>query len=188
MNTIVIHHSVTPRDLEGQKSIDSFNRTHRKPEVNSKKGLHYTKNGYGYYIAYHYVIDGSGKVWNTRPEREVGYHASDQIVNANSIGICLTGDFDKETPSKAQLNSLEQLVQEITSRHVILKIIGHRHVEGVTKSCPGRNFTDEMILRLQNNSNKINVWADKIGMPKTTPYEIKEGLNQLFKALEKVYK
>lgn len=180
MNKIVIHHSVTPRDLDGQKSIDSFNRTH-------KERLHKQANSLGYHIAYHYVIDGTGKVWKTRGEQEVGYHASDAIINANSIGICLTGNFDAETPSKSQLDSLEKLVQEISSRHTILNIIGHRHVQGVTKSCPGKNFTDEMILKLQNNSNKINVWSDKVGIPRKTPYEIKEALNHLFKALEKNY-
>lgn len=148
INYLVIHHSITPRDLDLEKSISSFNRSHteRFPDMSVSLGMK---------VAYHYVISGDGKYRQTRHENAIGYHASNWNINKHSIGICLTGDFDNEKPSEAQLNTLDMLIKEVKKNHEI-SIIGHRDIQGVGKSCPGKNFTDEMI----DNLDKIEVEAE----------------------------
>ena len=176
-NEIVIHHSLTPRDLDGQKSINSFNNSHHNR-------LHKIKNSLGYYIAYHYVIDGSGSIWNTREEQSTGYHCGDLSRNKKSIGICLTGNFDEEQPLNEQLEALKKIVNSIKKRHNITSIVGHRDIVS-TKSCPGANLTDYMIENLL--MDKYIIWAAKVGIPKNTPLETIKCVHNIFKFLEKTY-
>jgi len=156
---IVVHHSVTPRDLDINKSISSFNNNHSTRFPDMSESL-------GYKIAYHYIISGSGEVRQTRHENAIGYHASDWGVNESSIGICLTGNFDNETPSEKQMESLKKLIVEIKRNHDAV-VIGHRDVKGVTKSCPGKNFTDKMIDDLDKINDvfvQAKEWAVKLGL------------------------
>lgn len=150
INTIVLHHSVTPRDLEITKSIKSFDNNH-------KERLHSEKNSLGYHIAYHYVIAGNGDVVQTRADDEIGYHASNWEINKTSIGICLTGNFDEETPSDDQMEVLRELIADYQSKFTIEKIIGHNEVPGVTKSCPGKNFSTDFSQDLV--FEKYKKWA-----------------------------
>jgi len=145
INKVVIHHSYTPRDLALEKSVSSFDNSHRK--------LHPEENALGYHIAYHYIISGDGKFIQTRKHDEVGYHAGNLAVNKESIGICLTGNFDTEYPSLEQMETLNKMIDTLE----IKEVIAHRDIEGITKSCPGRNFTNKMIREL--NGNTPSDWA-----------------------------
>lgn len=138
VNKIILHHSATPRDLDFNASINSFNTSH-------KMRLHPEPNGFGMYIAYHYVIGGNGELKATRPVDEVGYHASNWIANLTSIGICLCGNFDLERPTMAQMKTLRDLIAKIKKERRIKPdaIFGHRKF--APKTCPGKNFTDRMI-------------------------------------------
>ena len=155
---ICIHHSVTPRDLPLEKSVSSFNNSHKArlhPEANSK-GLH---------VAYHYVIAGDGEKAETRGLNEIGYHASDWDMNVESIGICVTGNFDEEKPSKAQMDTLRKLLRWLCKEFDIDPsfIISHRDVEGVTKSCPGKNLhilMDDIRDSIDAAMN-ISPWAEE---------------------------
>jgi len=134
---IVVHHSVTPRDLELHKSISSFDSNH-------KKRLHKTKNGFWYHISYHFVIWWDWKYIPTRPLDEVWYHASNLKVNKESVGICLTWNFDVEKPSEAQYATLNWIIKNLEEIYGDLEI--HEHNEFAKKSCPGKNFILEKIL------------------------------------------
>jgi len=102
-------------------------------------------NGYGYHIAYHYVIDGTGKIWDTRPLNEIGYHASNYLINQTSIGICLVGNFDSEKPNDVQIDSLRKLCKDLSKKYNISpqNIRGHR--DYASKSCPGKNVPDSLL-------------------------------------------
>lgn len=136
ISEIVVHHSITPRDQTLAKSIASF-------DYNHSVRLHPEKNKLGYHVAYHYVIGGKGDWKQTRAEDEIGFHASNLTVNKRSIGICLVGNFDVESPSPSQLWALRDIIKAIKGRHFIKEVSGHRKY--AKKSCPGVHLTDKMI-------------------------------------------
>ena len=139
ITTIVVHHSISPRDQTLLNSLNSFNNTH-------KARLHSDINMLGYHIAYHFVIAGDGTWKQTRGFDEVGYHASNWDVNVGSVGICLSGDFDKEEPTEAQLDSLREICQDICTKYDIKKITGHRAY--ASKTCPGKHIRDKFLQTL----------------------------------------
>lgn len=136
IDKIIIHHSFTSKNLDTNKTIQSISRNH-------KERLHQPQSKTGLYAAYHYIIGGNGKIVHTRLNDEIGYHASNWPVNKTSIGICLLGNFDSETPNPSQLWALRDLVKAIKSKYYIREVSGHRKYS--SKSCPGKNFTDKMI-------------------------------------------
>jgi len=157
---IVIHHSVTPRDLDLEKSLNSFNNSH-KVRLTDKFNQPLSGTKWDH-IAYHYVIGGSGTIASTRNHDIVGYHAGNLKVNKESLGICLNGHFDKEKPSEKQLDTLSHLIRVLKEEYPKAKVIGHRDVAGVKKSCPGKNFTDNMIQRFNSLGSEIENKSDNI--------------------------
>ena len=157
INYIVIHHSVTPRDLPLQQSVSSFSNSHKArlhPEPNSK-GLH---------VAYHWVVAGDGSKMETRGLDEVGYHASSLSMNKESLGICLTGHFDNEKPSNAQMATLKKLVCWACEEFDVSpeNVIGHKDVKGVKKTCPGANLYALLpeVRESVEMGAKISPWAE----------------------------
>lgn len=184
----VIHHSYSPRDQKLDKSIASFNENHRqrltlpwKQPLSGVKGSEH--------VAYHFVIAGNGEYKRTRLDSQVGYHASNIDANNRSIGICLTGNFDVEQPTEAQMKSL----REILRMYPGVKITGHRQYKN--KSCPGTNFTDKMLADLaipevHPNFKKAWDWAteNKItnGQRPTDPMTRQEGAQMLYNLTTKL--
>lgn len=88
-------------------------------------------------IGYNYFIEKNGWIIEGRGQY-VGAHAYGH--NRTSIGICMTGDFDSETPTNEQWTSFLWLsgymmkLYNLKPQHVL----GHRELEGVQKSCPGK--------------------------------------------------
>src|SRR2546425_6656871 len=103
---IVIHHSASPS--ASVKGMDYYHRVERHME-----------NG----LAYHFVIgnghsmkDGEiaiGRRWSAQLD---GGHLASEALNRKSIGICLVGNFDRDQPSKRQLESLQSLVEFLLVR------------------------------------------------------------------------
>ncbi len=87
-------------------------------------------------IGYHFVIQKNGEVFQTNDLERISYHTTGQ--NANSIGICLTGNFDVEQPTPQQMNSLKALIINLESQLGNLYVHGHN--EFSSKTCPGNNF------------------------------------------------
>lgn len=136
IDKIIVHHSFTSKNLDFEKTLGSISQSH-------KERLHQPISKTGLYIAYHYVIGGKGEIRQTRLDDEIGYHASNWPVNQSSIGICLLGAFDTETPNPVQLFALRDVIKSIKARHFIKEVAGHRKYS--SKSCPGKNVTDKMI-------------------------------------------
>ena len=83
-------------------------------------------------IGYHFVIRKTGLIERGRPESATGSHAA----GANDrLGICLEGDFTRETLGKLQRDALVWLLRDLTTRYGALAITGHR--EHGSTSCPG---------------------------------------------------
>ena len=104
-------------------------------------------------IGYNYFIEKDGRVFEGRG-MYVGAHA--KFHNNKSIGIALAGNFDVALPTKQQLDSLSQLTIEFMNKYDIepQKVIGHREIAGVDKTCPGElfdmdKFRDELKKKLR---------------------------------------
>ena len=96
-------------------------------------------------IGYDYFIRKDGSIWIGRPENTIGAHTIGQ--NSSSIGICLEGAFMREKPTRAQLNSLYELIADIRKRRGNLPVYGHKDFNNT--DCPGINFPLE---QFKNNS------------------------------------
>lgn len=87
-------------------------------------------------IGYNYFIEKNGVIIEGRGQH-VGAHAYGH--NRTSIGICMTGDFDRETPTNEQWISFLWLTGYMMKLYHLQtsQVLGHRELEGVKKSCPG---------------------------------------------------
>ena len=122
---IIVHHSATDRDTTAFESIKKYHMEH---------------NGWDN-IGYHRVIEGDGRVSSGMPINMVGYHCLYGGFNYKSVAVCLTGNFQNEHPSEAQLESLEKILDEWKTKYGIsnTNILGHRET-GAATSCPGDNL------------------------------------------------
>jgi hypothetical protein len=120
---IVIHHVGIP---DGDTSAAAIHRAH-------------LANGWAG-IGYHYVIRKNGTIERGRPLATVGAHAYGE--NYHTVGINVTGNFDKEIPTNAQIASLERLLASVCRIYDIdvsaATIVGHRDVNNT--DCPGKNL------------------------------------------------
>lgn len=128
VKTIVIHHSASSRD---NTTIENINAWH--------KARGFNKSSLGFFCGYHYVVLGTGKVIQTRRDNEIGCHT---IPNDGKLGICLTGNFEKDTPTPEQLNSLETRLTDLKLQYGLTDddIRGHRQLSQTL--CPGKNLQD----------------------------------------------
>jgi len=134
---LVVHHSATPSG-----NVETFRR------------YHVDERGYDD-VAYHYVIcNGNGgpdgEVQQGRPLEKVGAHAYG--ANAQSVGICLVGDFMKSRPTAKQWQSLIDLCQSLMVELNIpaSNVIGHKEVPKFFNvvhptNCPGDNLSPSAI-------------------------------------------
>ncbi len=128
---IVVHHSAT-KDAS-PKGMDAYHRA---------RGM---ENG----LAYHFVIgrggqmqDGSTYVGNRWKKQLDGGHLAKASLNARSIGICLVGDFTKQSPTSLQMRSLNGLVDYLLARCRLKPdaVKTHRQIHPGHTACPGKRF------------------------------------------------
>lgn len=91
---------------------------------------------------YHFLVRKDGQIYRLRPEEFVGAHAKGS--NYNSIGICAEGNFENETMSEAQKNSLIELVSYLKGKYGISKVLKHSDVNNT--ACPGKNYPFDEIV------------------------------------------
>lgn len=120
-DAIVVHHVGVP---DGDVSSSHIHRAH-------------IGNGWQG-IGYHYVIRQDGTIERGRPLATIGAHA--YRGNYHTVGINLSGNFDRERPTGEQIDSLIRLLAFLC-RHYRLTpgeatIVGHRDVNYDT-ACPG---------------------------------------------------
>jgi hypothetical protein len=134
---IVVHNSGTRQG--NARAFDYYHRRVRRMQ-----------NG----LAYHFVIgngtsSGNGEIEiGNRWVRQInGGHVHSDYLNNIALGICLVGDFNRDVPTKQELESLEELIRYLRNR--VGKIDGkpsmvkpHREVNPPRWStdCPGDKF------------------------------------------------
>ena len=87
-------------------------------------------------IAYHFVVDPAGRVWQGRPLVYQGSHAL--LQNAHNMGIVLMGNFEVQTPTAVQLNSLAAFVGFVRGIYKIPVAKVFTHGELRQTECPGK--------------------------------------------------
>mgnify|MGYP001564523555 CR=1 FL=1 len=90
-------------------------------------------------IAYHYLIDLQGKVYEGRPSWARGDTATRYDTTGHLL-ICVVGNYDKQRPKARQIDALTKLLAWAAERHGVSakRIAGHREV--ARTSCPGKHL------------------------------------------------
>jgi prefoldin subunit 5 len=142
---VAVHHSVYKPannmiELKAQASL--FNGWHK-----SKSWAESTKTPSAYpYISYHYLLATDGSLLNVTDEKYVKYHSGDNIKGANSfnlhgIAVCLTGNYDNDIPTEAQMKALVLFIRDVEKRYGIdARVRGHKETSQTATACPGKNL------------------------------------------------
>jgi Negative regulator of beta-lactamase expression len=134
INEIIIHHSATKDS--GTVSWGAIRRYHIKECGWSDIGYHF-----GIELVSD-VVASAYEILVGRSLSLAGAHTTGH--NANSIGICMVGDFDAAPPPQEQLEKLRLLIRELKLIFPsIAKIAFHR--DYANKTCPGKLFTKNLI-------------------------------------------
>ena len=156
---IIIHHTLVSRNKNKEQfnAIDNYHK----------------RKGWGG-IGYQYLIEPDGEVKKGRKESEVGAHCTHRFMNYRSIGICLTGNFDIEEPTKKQKESLLKLLNELQAKYGIKddKVLLHREL-ATYKSCPGSRIPNDIRMYLDLGDDCPD-WADEARVW-TTRMKISDG-------------
>lgn len=114
---IVIHHSATSVTA----TAEQFARYHVD---------HHGWPG----IGYHFVVTANGEIQYVNDHTLITYGVADQ--NANSVHICLVGDFTSTPPPAAQLQAARRLIDNYhLAMGQVYPVVGHRDIGD--SSCPG---------------------------------------------------
>jgi N-acetylmuramoyl-L-alanine amidase len=133
VNKLTVHHTA------GEMETDGWKRTalelERIREFHS--GVKVTDRGWAD-IAYHFVVDRAGRVWQARPLAYQGAHVKGH--NENNLGIVLLGNFEVQSPTAAQLVSLGGFIGFVRKLYAIPLKEVHTHGELGMTSCPGKKL------------------------------------------------
>lgn len=102
-------------------------------------------------IGYHFVIDPDGTTYRTQPIEKKSYHTSG--INQSSVGICLSGNFEKTEVPKKQMEALCLTICKIYRETGVLPIYRHNHYSNT--ACPGKNLDIEYV-----RDRVFNIWKE----------------------------
>jgi hypothetical protein len=124
---LIVHHTATSRDTTTFVTV---------------KNYHIKTQGWED-IGYHYFINGAGQLQAGRDEKWVGAHAKTypDSMNYRSLGVALTGNFENEQPSQAQIDTLTSILDKLRIKYSIprVNVLGHKEIPHST-ACPGKNL------------------------------------------------
>jgi hypothetical protein len=129
---VIVHNSGTRQG--NAKAFDYYHRRVRR-----------MGNG----MAYHFVVgngtsSGNGAIEiGDRWRRQInGGHVHSDYLNNIGLGICLVGDFNRDRPTKAQMDATEELIKYLRQRCGKLEVRPHREVNPPrwATDCPGDAF------------------------------------------------
>lgn len=123
LNTVVLHHSVGSF-IDGVREIQRFHRVRR---------------GYAD-IAYHYVIDGFGDLFEGRELTARGAHTGG--ANTGTVGVVLLGDFSRISVLRDQLQTAAALIAWLAAEYSITHLAGHRDFQPGITECPGDHLEE----------------------------------------------
>lgn len=121
-STVAIHHSAIPLDT---------NET-----IKSVQDLHMDTNHWAD-VGYHYIIDKNGIVYEGRDIHVRG--ASVAGYNTGTIGLCVMGNFEIDSPLEIQLTVLQQVVNWLATTYTLTHLAAHGEFNPESV-CPGKNM------------------------------------------------
>ena len=128
VNKIIVHHSASAKTTT-KSDIESWHKERGFTE-----------------IGYHMVIGENGKKEDGRSTTKVGAHAKG--ANSDSLGACVTGNFETETPDTKQVDALTEVLTAWCKTHNLKEtdIYGHCDAPGgaTATSCPGENLKSKL--------------------------------------------
>jgi len=135
---IIVHHSLVSYD--------------KNPNQYEAIRKYHLGKGWGDFTGYNFIIEKNGKVVTARSLNTPGAHTKQGNMNFVGIGICLTGNFDIEKPTKEQCKSLHDLILKLQKDHSIpdANIFAHRHY-ATYKSCWGNLLPNDVMGYLRQN-------------------------------------
>lgn len=103
-------------------------------------------------LAYHFVIgngsssgNGQIEIGNRWIHQLPGGHVHSDYLNYIGLGICLVGDFNRDLPTQAQYEALDELIRylrlrvgKVDGQYTI--VLGHREINPRPTDCPGNRF------------------------------------------------
>jgi len=147
MNTptkIIVHHTGgvqgNPHASTRHHTAETVNRHHMTlwPRFISKLGWH---------VGYHYIIEATGKTVQCRGTSEEGAHTIG--MNKSSIGVCLTGNFDTEFPTRKQQDAFVKLFKGIKKDYPHITVYDiEPHRKYARKSCFGTQLPDDYFQKI----------------------------------------
>jgi len=128
-----VYDRITVHHQGGRPSVSRVQNT-VVAEIDAVYGGHHRLH-YGD-IAYHFIVDYAGRVWEGRSLAYEGAHVSHE--NDRNLGILLLGNFEKQSPSGESIASTVSLVSQLRNRFGIKhhRVYGHRDLS--SSVCPGR--------------------------------------------------
>lgn len=126
---ITVHHA-------GMQAIRTTDIRQVAREISNIQGAHMGQH-YGD-IAYHLIVDYAGRVWEGRSLVFEGAHTAN--ANEGNLGLMLLGNFEKQSPSAAQLATMGNLVELLRRQYRVRasRVYGHRDLS--PSMCPGRQL------------------------------------------------
>lgn len=122
IDQIVVHHSAD------NGTVESIARYHTDP----------APRGHGWPgIGYTFVIDQAGKIYQVNDLDTLCFNVAQQ--NTRSLGICLIGNYETDTPPDIQVLALRWLIPILKAVVGDHRVVGHLDT-GVPTSCPGKNL------------------------------------------------
>lgn len=115
---IVVHHTASTKDF----TPEEINSMHIRQGMNG--------------IGYHLYIRKDGSVYQGRPFEMVGAHA--EGYNWESVGVCLSGNFEIEEPTRKEVESLGECLSMLKGMFPSASIIPHSNLNAT--ACPGKNL------------------------------------------------
>jgi hypothetical protein len=130
---ITVHHTAWITNTDAWKptagELESIREFHSGTNPNDRKWAD---------IAYHFVVDRAGRVWQARPLAYQGAHV--RLHNEHNLGIVLLGNFDVQTPSAAQLIALTRFIGFVRQLYSVPVAEVYTHGELGKTSCPGKRL------------------------------------------------
>lgn len=143
---IIVHHTGgvedNPKASTAHHTVEDIDAWHKKRWPGFTSNFYKNSQGDFYHVGYHVVIEEDGEIHHTRDYTEEGAHTIGQ--NTSSIGICLTGNFDVEYPTKEQISSFKEVFKAIHANYpeiTVHDVFPHRKY--ARKSCFGSLLPDD---------------------------------------------
>jgi hypothetical protein len=159
---VTIHHTETAPKLDAKEAAEAV----RRFQYYHMFGRSLEKLDNFDDIGYHFLIDGSGRIFEGRPLDTLGAHAKGG--NYANVGIALIGNFGENEPGQKQIESTAHLLTYLGALYRVSRdyeFINAHHDFVKTTTCPGKNI-DRILpeLRRQVDVNLLRLgWRARTG-------------------------